>query len=107
MSITFSFAGAGDLAVNVSEGNARPLLERLGLLSENPSEVWGETAPEDFLGRALTANVGRDDSGVPSVTDGRWTDGGNREGYFEDRMTALATLARAAVDAGAQEVYWG
>lgn len=87
--------------VNVSNANAYALLERLGL---DTTVLLGEATPDDLLGRALVGNVGRDDSGVDAVeTPGEWFGGGatmidcgRRDGYFEDRMTALVALATEA-----------
>jgi hypothetical protein len=92
-----------DLNVNVSNANARALLDRLGI---EAGDLFGETTPEDLLGRALVGNVGRDDGGVDAVeTPGEWFGGGAtmidcgiRPGYFEDRMAALVALATHARD---------
>jgi hypothetical protein len=84
--------------VTVSYTSAPAVLDRLGL---DPAEQAGSADPDDILGRALLANVGRDDSGVAPVTDqlpgrARFTDCGVRPGYFAEIMTALAALAAEA-----------
>jgi hypothetical protein len=89
--------------VQVSNANAVTLLERLGLPCD-PADLVGDVTPEDLLGRALTGNVGRDDSGTrdadygggPGTGRPRMIDCGQAPGYFTDRMTALATLATEA-----------
>lgn len=122
MSVTFTFAttdrdsGVGDItvcgpdgedpaaleecfAVNVSNANATEILDRLGLATEGGWLV-GDIDPDDLLGRALVANIGRDDSGVAAVDDlsgdGVVTDCGRRPGYFDSRMRALIELAMEA-----------
>jgi len=87
--------------VNVSNSNAFALLDRLGI----EADYCGSMAAEDFLGRAMVANVGRFDDGIESSTErgqGGATviDCGLRPGYFEDRMASLANLASAATARG-------
>lgn len=87
--------------LNVSNANGYLLLERLGL----PIDNWGSISAEDFLGRALVGNVGRDDSGVTAVEDRRpglltVVECGTRPDYFADCLTALVEVARAAQDLG-------
>ncbi len=92
-----------DLDLNVSNANAYALLERLGY-EVTDDGIIGDTTPDDMLGRAMVGNVGRDDSGTdPVETPGEWFGGGatmidcgRRDGYFEDRMTALVALATEA-----------
>ena len=89
------------LPVNVSNGNAAAILERLGL----EFDYCGTVDASDFLGRALVANVGRDDSGVaPHEERGEGgallVDCGQSVGYFDSRMAALVTLATVAVERG-------
>src|SRR5258708_6507686 len=86
--------------VNVSNTNASLVLERLGLPCGG-GELFGETAPEDILGRALTGNFGRDDEGIESTTErteggATFIDCGVRPGYFEHRLGAIADLATEA-----------
>ena len=92
--------------VNLSNSNAFLALERLGI----EPDYCGEFDPVDFMGRAMVANVGREDDGVPSVVDaqpGRATmvDCGLPAGYWADRMGALAEVATYARDKGVA-VYW-
>lgn len=92
---------ADHLSVNVSNGNAFMVLERLGF----DTDLWGDVDGAEFLGRALVANVGRDDSGVAAATltsPGSATviDCGVRDGYFDDVMGRLAALATHAADNG-------
>jgi hypothetical protein len=86
--------------VNMSNANALAVLERLGLPADY-ADLAGSASPDDFSGRALVANIGRDDSGIP-VTESQEPgcatviDCGIDAGYFEDRMSALAGLAAEA-----------
>jgi hypothetical protein len=99
--VTVGMPGAPEL--NVNNRNAALLLERLDL----QAETWGEVAADDLLGRALVANVGRDDSGVEATEmTPSWTEGGARPGYFEDRMAALVEIANWAKAQGGF-VDWG
>lgn len=87
--------------VNVSNSNAFALLDRLGI----EADYCGSMAAEDFLGRAMVANVGRLDDGIDSTTErGRGgatvIDCGLRPGYYADRMTSLAELASKAAAHG-------
>jgi hypothetical protein len=89
-----------DYEVNMSNANAFAVLDRLGY---SVTEPYGEATPEEFLGRALVANVGLDDSGVDGATtyliDGPvMHDCGRRAGYFDDRLGRLAWLAEYARD---------
>jgi len=81
--------------VSVSNANAVAVLDRLGY-DFDPSDPCGESTAVDFLGRAMTANVGLDDSGLRVVQDGNMIDCGRRAGYFGDRMGQLAVLATEA-----------
>ncbi len=100
--------GDGRFELNVSNVNAAEILERLGL---DTGGDWpaGDIDPDELLGRALVAGVGRDDSGVAAVDDvvgpGVVTDCGRRAGYFEDRMGALVELAVEAKRRGTR-VAW-
>lgn len=89
------------LEVNVSNTNAAAVLDRLGV----EFDYCGTMEADDLLGRALVANVGRDDSGVPSVEDtGRngatIIECGLRAGYFDGTMGRLVALANAAAERG-------
>jgi hypothetical protein len=93
--------------VNVSNTNASLLLERLGI----EFDYSGQIDAEDLLGRALVANVGRDDSGMASTTDrgaGGATiiDCGLRPGYFDERMAQLVEVAEYAKTVGTGKVQW-
>lgn len=89
------------LSVNVSNASACAILDRLGL----DAEMWGEVAAEDFLGRAMVANVGRFDDGIEASSErgqsgAVFIDCGIRSGYFDDRLSSLAELASAAAARG-------
>lgn len=79
--------------VNLSNHNAMAVLERLGL-----TEDYGEVDAEDMIGRCLLANIGRDDSGVPTVESrgelgARVIDCGVRAGYYEETLARICDLA--------------
>ncbi|HUW00899.1 MAG TPA: hypothetical protein VMW08_00980 [Acidimicrobiales bacterium] len=98
------------LSVNVANGNAVLILERLGLDSGEYG-IYGEAPAADFLGRALLGNVGRDDSGTAATADqleGQATiiDCGIRAGYFGDTLGRLADLADYASRNGLL-ISWG
>lgn len=82
--------------VNMSNSNARGVIERLGL----EFDYCGSIDPDDLLGRAMVANVGRDDSGVRDVADGNFIDCGLPAGYYADRMAQLVDVALYARDNG-------
>ena len=93
--------GICSLSLNVANGNAALILERLGV----EFDYYGEIDGADLVGRAMVGNVGRDDSGVASSEDRREglatvIDCGVRPGYFEDRLGVLAELGLAAAERG-------
>jgi hypothetical protein len=108
-----------DPEVNVSNSNARLLLEALGLPFV---DGCGSLGADDFLGRVLTAlAVAPQDAGVPAhrlvpgestifgpVVEGGATfiDCGRSEGYLQERLLQLEEVATAALLAG-REVSWG
>ena len=99
--------GCRKFDVDVSNANAYSILERLGYGTE---ELVGDASPDEILGRAMVANVGRDDSGVAWSTDaepGRATmvDCGIPAGYFDFRTEAIARLATEAKARG-ELVVW-
>ena len=88
-------------SVNVSNANAAQIIERLGV----EFDYCGIFDPADLFGRAAVGNIGRDDSGVASVTDrgeggSTMVECGLRAGYFEDRLGSLAGLAQVAIERG-------
>lgn len=94
-------------SVNLSNTNALMILERLGY----EADYYGSVDADDLLGRALTMNVGRDDSGTDSTVDefdGTATiiECGVRPGYFESVAERLAEVAASAKENGV-EVSWG
>lgn len=100
------------LQVNVCNGNAIMLLERLGF--DGPDEygcMCGIATGEDLIARAMLGNVGRDDDGVDPFTENPEATatihhGGIRAGYFGDRLGAIADLAAHAAREGLL-VSWG
>jgi len=83
--------------VNLANGNAALVLDRLGL----PADLWGECPAADFGARCLLGTVGYPDDGMPAATYRHPTmatlvDAGLRPGYFTDVLARLADLAAAA-----------
>lgn len=100
--------------LNVSNANAATLLDVLGIgvpsgEDEETAEdrYCGVMAAEDFLGRVLIAQaLSPVDAGVPATRSGNWVDGGRAEGYVNDRLDRLRTVASRAVELGVP-VTWG
>lgn len=88
--------------VQMSNTNARMVIERLGL----EFDYCGEVSPDDLLSRAMTGNIGRDDSGMPTHQEGRMIYVGLAPGYFEAKLGALAELATKAKELDLP-VHWG
>lgn len=90
--------------LNVANGNAVHLLSILGY--ETAEELCGSADAEDFLGRVLVAlAINPTDAGVPATQNGSIIDCGRREGYTDDRLTHLRTVAEAAREHGVN-VQW-
>jgi hypothetical protein len=104
--------------VNVSNANARLILDALGL---EAGDLTGALDAPGFQARVLTAlALAPEDAGVPmhqlvpgestvfgSVVEGGATviDCGRREGYLQERLAELLAVADAAILAG-REVTW-
>lgn len=89
--------------VNVSNVNARYLLELLGVEAE---ELYGKMSGSEFLGRVLLAealSVG--DPGVPATQEGNFVECGRAEGYADARLASLREVAQAAAD-NSLNVFW-
>ncbi|NYT96333.1 hypothetical protein [Salinispora sp. H7-4] len=106
MSITITASATGSPKVNMATGNAKQVLDLLGLTFDGD---WGTTTGPDFLGRVLLAlaliGTTTDAVGRPEVAEGRWTSEGRRPGYLAERLTDLRRLASWAVEHGA-DVDW-
>jgi hypothetical protein len=90
--------------VNLSNTNARLLLEALGFTDD---ELYGELNGELFLGRILLAEaVSPVDAGRPTVRTGNFVECGRDEGYLQHRLAQLRTLAEWAHLHGAT-ITWG
>lgn len=90
-------ADPGGPQVNVHTANACAVLERLGY-DFDARDPWGDADATDLLGRAMVANVGRDDSGADAYTDTRpgmltVTVGAVRPGRIDEILAELADLA--------------
>jgi hypothetical protein len=94
--------GCEALDVNMANANAALVLGRLGLpASDDGDGLCGEASPDDILGRALTGNVGLDDTGTADVTSRApggplVVDCGLPAGYFTRQLDAIAALAAEA-----------
>lgn len=108
MSITIAPAIPGGPEVNMANGNARQVLDLLGVTWDGD---WDEVPAEDFLGRVLIAQallpVATDDEhGRPAVQERNWTECGRRPGYLAERLAELHEVATWAVEHQAA-VTWG
>lgn len=93
--------------VNVSNVNARAILDALGHSLDADDELCGGEDAESFMGRVLMAvAVAPQDAGVPThhVTP-NFIDCGRPEGYLQDRLEALREVAEYAASKG-REVVW-
>lgn len=109
MSVTFQPSGyfGEDDGVNLNNRNAAEVLKLLGL----PVESVGRAPAEDFLGRVLTAlslvDVATDDAhGLPTFTEGRWTEGGRAPGHLAMKLRELHEVAERAISLQVP-VTWG
>lgn len=83
--------------VNVSNLNARAILEVLGFV--NDDDLVGTVSADDFLGRVLVAMMlNPADAGVPVTTDGSVINCGRTEGYMDGILMQLQTLAQYAAN---------
>ena len=100
---------ADALEINVSNTNARLLLESLGFstLDEDGSlDLCGSADGSDLLGRVLMAQaLVPTDAGVPAVREGNIIDCGRHEGYMDERFEQLSDIATWAAAHNA-EVVW-
>lgn len=99
--------------VNVSNSNARTILEALGI--DTSDGLCGEMPADLFLGSALLADaLTPADAGVPAhhsvdhngQLNTRVIDCGRPAGYMQDRLAQLAELARWC-GLGGRPVVWG
>lgn len=90
--------------VNVSNINARAILEVLGLDS---TDLCGDLQAEDFLGRILVAQaLNPVDAGVPAYADGSVVNCGRPEGYMDSQLIRLQAIAEHAAKHD-QLIAWG
>lgn len=90
--------------VNLSNTNARLVLEALGFTDD---ELYGEHPAELFLGRILLADaVSPVDAGRPTITTGNVIECGTQEGYLQDRLARLRSIAEWAY-ANNATITWG
>lgn len=105
MSVCVGFPFSGD--VNVSNFNAKAVLDVLGFGGDEDGELAGAVDGSDFLGRVLTAQaLNPADAGVPATQEGNVIYCGRPEGYMEDVLARLHPIAQHAADTN-QEVAWG
>jgi hypothetical protein len=95
-----------DTLVDMSDSNAGRVLDALGYGTGAMDHFDGA---EPFLGRVLIAlGLEPADEGVPAHQDGpRWTEGGRRPGYLQERLEDLRALAERGRALGDDvEVVW-
>lgn len=100
---------ADALEINVSNVNARLLLENLGfsIIDEDGElDLCGSAAGTDLLGRVLMAQaLVPSDAGMPAMQTGNIIDCGRHEGYMDERFEQLSDIATWAAAHNA-EVVW-
>ena len=111
MSIDFytSFP-VGVEGINVCNANAADILNALGL----PNKPCGDIAIDPFLGLCrswLRANIGKTAPALPGARDKEpgkieVVFFGRREGYLNEKIHALATMAVQAKEQGATHIVW-
>lgn len=111
MHVTFAPQEGDDLSINLSNMNARVVMESLGY-SNDEQIAFGDATGEDFLGRILTAlALAPEDEGMPSYADEKEGQAtmiycGRRPGYLQERLEQLRALAEFSVATGRQ-IQWG
>lgn len=98
-----------DPEVNVSNVNAATLLDVLGIQvgAEFEDRCCGVMPADEFLGRVLVARaLNPADAGVPVIQVGNVVDCGRAEGYVDERLEQLQSVAEFATSKGLQ-VSWG
>lgn len=94
--------------LNVSNVNAAALLDTLGIYADNPQEnrLCGSLDAEAFMGRVLIAQaISPVDAGIPATTSGMVTDCGRPEGYIDDKLIQLESIAQIAMERGVSVVW--
>ena len=82
--------------VNMSNINAREVITMLGLSTE---DLCGTLQASDLLGRILIAQaVAPRDAGIPATQEGNFVYGGREEGYTDDRLIELLSVAEYAAE---------
>lgn len=110
MSVTFYAPYEGSPEVNLSNVNARLLLEHLGL-DDIDGDLFGNCPAHDFLGRVLMAvAISPKDEGVPLHEEltrrgARSINAGRAPGYLQDRLGELRSLAECAIQKKLQVVW--
>ena len=96
-------------SVNVSNTNARDILEVLGYEQD---ELCGSATSDDFMGRILIALAVAPES-AERVTEvshsnygGTIVSCGREAGYVQKRLNDLLTVVTDAVDSG-MDIHWG
>lgn len=94
--------------VNLSNHNADELFYTLGIEGETFSDrCVGSMSPSDMLGRILIAQaVAPASSEIPAIIEGNMVYGGRGEGYIQEKLAALYTVAVFA-EAHKREICWG
>ena len=112
MTVTFFTVTRENLDLNVSNHHASTIFELLGITEEVVEDLWCAQLPaEDFLGRVLVAQaLAGHDEGMPGhvveTVLGMAVLAPRREGYFDQRLAQLRSLAEAGVQDG-KPIGWG
>lgn len=102
---TYSDPNMG-VQINLSNRNAKEVLDLLGLPSTEEEGLYGTLSADDMLGRVLIAQGVNQRSGfLPAVVEGNLYDGGRDENYFERVLAEIAEVVQAAKSLGADVSY--
>lgn len=94
--------------INLCNGNARALLDLLGLLdpADPDAELCGWLPVGEFAERVALAEVTDPGTARAGFRDGRWHEVGADAAYFQGRLAELSELARAARELPAAAISW-
>lgn len=108
--ITTSYTVDDSFDVNMSNGNARDVLEALGLIVDNEMPWCGDIAPDDLVGRVLIARAVAPDPALASYEltgerGARLVFAGRQAGYVNEKLDRLQRLAEVCAAMG-RRIQW-
>lgn len=105
---TYAFPVAHLDEINLNDGNARLVLDLLGLHEPDTGApmMWGLCRAGEFAERVAVAEATDPGSGRAGFDDGRWHEIGADGAHIRGRLSELSELARAARDLPDAVVGW-